>query len=58
MAEDRLPQAPRKLVEQLRAQVRSWANEDDIDAKHIKKYMLDNVNVELETLGYQPVKKI
>ncbi len=53
-----LPNAPKKLIEQLRSQVRSWASEDGIGPKDLKKYMLDNINVELETLGYRSLKKI
>lgn len=56
--DEQLPQAPKKLLEQLRSQIRGWAAEDGIDAKDMKKYLLDNINVELDTLGYRPVKKV
>ena len=58
LSDEHLIKAPNKLVEKLRLQVRSWAAEDGILAKDLKKYMLDNVNVELETLGYSPIGKL
>lgn len=50
--------APKKLIEHLRSQMRSWAAEDGIAPKDLNKYMLSNINVELEALGYRTIGKL
>ncbi|WP_342676103.1 hypothetical protein [Pseudoalteromonas qingdaonensis] len=35
-----------------------WAREDDIDEQSLYKYVLDCVNDELTSAGYQTVEKV
>jgi hypothetical protein len=55
---DNLAYAPKKLITQLRGQMRSWAFEDGIAPNDLNKYILNNINIELDALGYHAIEKL
>jgi hypothetical protein len=55
---DNMAYAPKKLITQLRGQFRSWAFEDGIAPKDLNKYILNNINIELDALGYRAIGKL
>lgn len=57
IADDR-PVADKDLIAELTQYCTELAEEDGTDGKDLKVYMLECVNEELESEGYQPVTKL
>ncbi|MEM0514391.1 hypothetical protein WCN91_02885 [Pseudoalteromonas sp. YIC-827] len=57
-ASDDLPVAPEETLKEYTQMCLDWAREDDIDEQSLYKYVLDCVNDELTSAGYQTVEKV
>ena len=56
-ADDR-PVADKELIVELKQYCKEVAHEDGTDGKELKVFMLECVNEELESEGYQPLAKL
>ncbi|MBD1582443.1 hypothetical protein [Pseudoalteromonas sp. S16_S37] len=50
--------APQELVQEFTQMCLEWANDDGVEAKDLKKYVLDCVNDELTSSNYQTVSSV
>lgn len=50
--------APAEMVTELTQMCLDWAKDDAVEATSLKKYVLDCVNGELTSNGYQPVEDV
>ena len=57
MADDR-PVADKELIAELKKYCTELAQEDGTDGKELKVYMLECVNEELDSEGYQPLTEL
>ena len=55
---DERPIADKKLIEELKQYCSEVAKEDGTDGKDLKVFMLECVNEELESEGYQPLPEL
>lgn len=57
VADDR-PVADQALIAELKQYCTELAQEDGTDGKELKVYMLECINEELDSEGYQPLSKL
>jgi hypothetical protein len=57
VADDR-PVADQALIAELKQYCAELAQEDGTDGKELKVYMLECINEELDSEGYQPLSKL
>lgn len=57
-ADDAKEQAPAEMVAELTQMCTDWAKDDNVEAGALKKYVLDCVNEELLSNGYQAVTDV
>lgn len=53
-----LTEAPQETVKSMTEMCRSWAKQDGIEDAELSSYLLNCVNDELQSQGYQPVSGI
>ncbi len=53
-----LPEASSEMLDELKKECKTFAEEDGVSSAKLSKYLLDCVNQELDIIGYKQVKKL
>jgi hypothetical protein len=55
---EKLPEAPKKLVKELKTECKEYAIDEEVPKNTLNQYLLECINQELNITGYRMLKKL